>query len=77
MIDGWVCGPMAGQSPGTFPATFPATFFWTVLPLISDFRALADLSWFHSSSSCFSDYIGRVVGKIDVSGAIERSAYEW
>ena len=28
MVDGWVRGPMAGQSPGTFPATFPATFFF-------------------------------------------------
>ncbi|KAL0744949.1 hypothetical protein Bca101_100894 [Brassica carinata] len=62
---------MAGLSRrlfGDFSATFPVDHF---APKIK-FLRLCGLAWFHPSSSCSFDYISRVVGKIDVSGAIER-----
>lgn len=62
---------------GDFSGDFSGNFFWTVLPLASIFRVCAVLSWFYPSSICSSDNISRVFGKIDFSGAIERSAYEW
>ncbi|CAF2043688.1 unnamed protein product [Brassica napus] len=67
---------MAGLSPVNFPVTFPANFPADYFPLTSNFRACVVLAWFHPSSRCYFDYISRVVGKIDVSGANEHSAYE-
>ena len=62
-----------------FRRLFRRLFRWTILPLKSNFRACVVLAWFHPSSSCFFDYISRVVGKIDVSGAmnIRRMSGDW
>ena len=68
---------MAGLSPVNFPVTFPANFLADRFALTSNFRACVVLAWFHPYSSCSFDYKSRVVGKIDVSGANEYSAYEW
>ncbi|WZY99556.1 hypothetical protein YC2023_071885 [Brassica napus] len=57
---------MAGLSPVNFPGTFPANF--PVDRFAPNFKF-----------SCFFDYISRVVGKIDVSGAmnIRRMSGDW
>ncbi|WZZ15282.1 hypothetical protein YC2023_108371 [Brassica napus] len=57
---------MAGLSPVNFPGTFPVNF--PVDRFAPNFKF-----------SCFFDYISRVVGKIDVSGAmnIRRMSGDW
>jgi len=64
---------LSGYFSGDFSGDFSGGPFFSP----KFFRACAALAWFHLSSYCTSDYVGRVVGEIDVSGLTERSAYEW
>src|SRR5690606_39518417 len=70
--DCWVVGlgPMDRMVRKFFRLVFRRTFLWTVLPLTSNFRACAVLSWFCLSFNCSFDYISRVVGMIGVSGTM-------
>uniref|UniRef100_A0A0D3AW24 Uncharacterized protein n=1 Tax=Brassica oleracea var. oleracea TaxID=109376 RepID=A0A0D3AW24_BRAOL len=69
---------VSGEFSGNFSGEF-SRGQWTILPLKSNFRACVVLAWFHPSSSCSFDYISRVVGKIDVSGAmnVRRMSGDW
>lgn len=62
---------------GDFSGDFPATAKMTVLPLIFFFALVRSWPGFVCLPVALLIFIRRVAGKIDVSGANERSAYEW